>query len=174
MTFGLIRPLRRVPSVLDISLEELWREGYRAIIIDLDNTLVGYRLREPAAEVVAWVRAAQARGFSLAIVSNNVRAWVRSIATFLGIVTYVSNALKPLPFGLFRAVRHLRVSRKEAIVVGDQVFTDVLGARLLGLAVILTEPILREHAGMGLVRWAERRMLGRIAPPSAGPQEPII
>ena len=172
MTFGLIRPLRRVSSVLDISLEELWHDGYRAIIIDLDNTLVGYRLREPAAEVVAWVRSAQARGFSLAIVSNNVRAWVSSIATFLGIVTYVSDAFKPLPFGLFRAVRHLRVSRKETIVVGDQVFTDVLGARVLGLAAILTDPILREHPGMRLVRWCERQILGTMPRSEAGRRSP--
>ena len=162
MTFGLFRRLRRVPSVLDISLEELWHEGYRAIIIDLDNTLVGYRLREPAAEVVAWVRAAQTRGFSLAIVSNNVRAWVSSIATFLGIVTYVPDAFKPLPFGLFRAVRQLRVPRAETIVVGDQLFTDVLGARLLGIAAIHTEPIHREHPAKWLLRWIERQMLGRM------------
>lgn len=159
MTFHLIRPLRWVATVMDISLDELWAQGYRAIIIDLDNTLVGYRRVEPAEEVIAWVRAAQTRGFALAIVSNNVRAWVSSIATFLGIVTYVPAALKPLPFGLFRAVRKLRVPRKETVVVGDQLFTDVLGARLLGLTAILTDPLLREHRAMSIVRWVERRML---------------
>ena len=159
MTFRLLRPLRWVATVMDISQDELWNQGYRAIIIDLDNTLVGYRRMEPVAEVIAWVRSAQEHGFALAIVSNNVRAWVSSVATFLGIVTYVPAALKPLPFGLFRAVQRLRVPRNETIVVGDQLFTDVLGARLLGLAAILTDPIVREHPAMSAVRWLERKML---------------
>jgi uncharacterized protein len=161
MTFGFfIRPLRWVASVLDISLEQLWSEGFRAIVIDLDNTLVGYKLAEPAAQVVTWVRMAQQRGFAVAIVSNNVRAWVSSVATMLGVVTYIPTALKPLPFGIFRAVRQLRVARNKTIVVGDQLFTDVLAAKILGLRAILTDPIVpREHHAMWLVRLAEKFML---------------
>lgn len=155
-----IRPLRWVKSVQDISLEELWAAGFRAIVIDLDNTLVGYKLLEPPPEVAAWVRAAQEKGFAIAIVSNNVRAWVSSIATSLGIVTFVHTALKPLPFGIFRGVRQLRARRSQTVVIGDQLFADVLAAKLLGVPAILTDPIVpREHHAMWLVRLAERFML---------------
>lgn len=156
----LIRPLRWVRSVADISLAELWDNGFRAIVVDLDNTLIGYKLVEPAPEVAAWVRSAQERGFALAIVSNNVRAWVSSVATSLGIVTYVHTALKPLPFGIFTAVKKLRVGRPQTVVVGDQLFSDVLAAKLLGVPAILTDPIVpHEHHAMWLVRLAERFML---------------
>ena len=156
----LIRPYRIVASVTAIPLAELKSEGVRGIIIDLDNTIVGWRLLEPAPEVAAWVRSALDAGFSLAIVSNNERAWVRSIASVLGIVTFVHTALKPLPFGVFRAMKQLRVRRSETIVVGDQLFADILAAKLLGIRAILTDPIVtEEHPAMGFVRRLERYAL---------------
>ena len=149
-----------VASITDISLDSLAREGIRGIVVDLDNTLVGWRKLEPSPEVAAWVKAALADGYAVAIVSNNVRAWVSSIATMLGIVTFVHRALKPLPFGIFRAVKRLRVARREIVVIGDQLFADVLGAKLLGIRAILTEPIVpKEHPAMAFVRSAERFML---------------
>ncbi|HLJ83620.1 MAG TPA: YqeG family HAD IIIA-type phosphatase [Candidatus Eremiobacteraceae bacterium] len=156
----LMRPFRFVAGVSSISLQELADEGIRGIVIDLDNTLVGWKLLEPTPEVAAWVRAALDRGFAVAIVSNNVRAWVKSVATRLGIVTFVHTALKPLPFGVIQAVKQLRVRRSETVVVGDQLFADVLAAKLLGIRAILTEPIVkREHRAMSLIRAFERFIL---------------
>lgn len=156
----MMRPARFVSSVTAISLSALKSEGIRGIIVDLDNTLVGWKLLEPAPEVAAWIRSALDDGFAIAIVSNNERAWVRSIATGLGIVTFVHTALKPLPFGIFRAVKQMRVRRNETIVVGDQLFADVLAAKFLGIQAILTDPIVVEgHRAMNLVRKLERYML---------------
>ena len=156
----LIRPFRIVRSVNAISLEDLSSEGIRGIVIDLDNTLIGWKLLEPAPDVTAWVRDALDRGFAIAIVSNNVRAWVKSVAASLGIVTFVHGALKPLPFGVIRAVKQLRVRRRETVVIGDQLFADVLAAKLLGIRAILTEPIVsREHRAMWPIRALERYML---------------
>jgi uncharacterized protein len=152
-----VRPVRRVRAITDIAFGELWERGFQALVIDLDNTLVGYKLLEPTPEVAAWIRGAQAAGFSIAIVSNNVRAWVSSIATNLSIVTYVHRAFKPLPFGIVRAVRQLRVTRDKVVVIGDQLFTDILAAKLVGVAAILTDPIVaHEPRAMWLVRLAER------------------
>jgi len=156
----LIRPYRIVAGVTAIPLVKLKSEGVRGIIVDLDNTLVGWKQLEPAPEVAGWIKRALEDGFSLAIVSNNERAWVRSIASALGIVTFVHTALKPLPFGIFRAVKQLRVRRSETIVIGDQLFADILAAKLLGICAILTDPIVsKEHAAMGVIRRLERYML---------------
>ena len=155
-----MRPLRIVPSVTAISIPDLKSEGVRGIIADLDNTLVGWKLLEPAPEVASWIRTALNSGMAVAIVSNNERAWVSSVASGLGVVTFVHTALKPLPFGIFRAVKKLRVRRRETIVVGDQLFTDVLAAKFLGIRAILTEPIVtKEHRVMDFVRRLERYML---------------
>ena len=156
---SMLRPLRIVESITRISLDSLAREGIRGIVVDLDNTLVGWRKLEPSSEVAEWVKRALAEGYAIAIVSNNVRAWVSSIATMLGVVTFVHRALKPLPFGIFRAVKQLRVARHEIVVIGDQLFADVLGAKLLGIRAILTAPIVtKEHTAMACVRWVERFM----------------
>ena len=156
----LIRPFQIVAAVHDISLQSLADGGIRGIVVDLDNTLVGWRLTEPTAEVASWVREAIDRGFAVAIVSNNVRAWVKSVATRLGIVTFVHRALKPLPFGVIRAVKQLGIRHSETVVVGDQLFADVLAAKLLGIRAILTDPIVAsEHRAMGPIRALERFML---------------
>jgi HAD superfamily phosphatase (TIGR01668 family) len=156
----MMRPFRIVTSVSAISLDGLKSEGIRGIIVDLDNTLVGWKLLEPAPEVSAWIRNALNSGFAVAIVSNNERAWVRTVATGLGIVTFVHTALKPLPFGIFRAMKQLRVRRRETIVIGDQLFADVLAAKFLGIRAILTDPIVaREHRAMYWLRRLEKYLL---------------
>lgn len=157
-----MKNLRIVPSVSDIELADLTAEGVRALILDLDNTLVGWRLPKPPEAVESWVRQALDREFSVAIVSNNERAWVSAVAASLGVVTFVHRALKPIPFGMYRALKQLRVSKDKALVIGDQFFTDVLAARLLGIRAILVAPIVaREHKLMRVVRWFERRVLPR-------------
>jgi len=80
----------------------------------------------------------------------------------------VPNALKPLPFGFLRALRLLGTKRSETVVIGDQVFTDVLGAKLLGLRTVLTEPIVAHDFPLtrGL-RFLERLVYKR-TPPAPG------
>ncbi len=137
---GMLAPDRFAPRLADVSLDDLQRAGFCGLIVDLDNTLVGFGETELCREHLAWVRDAQTRGFAVVMVSNNFTERVTAIAAQLG-VACVPNALKPLPFGFLRALRCLRLARAQVVVVGDQLFTDVLGAKLCGLYTILTEPI---------------------------------
>ena len=134
-------PDRFAPRLHQIPLAELQALGISGLIVDLDNTLLGFGQTELAAEHVEWVQEARERGFAIVMVSNNFSDRVGAIARHLG-VACVPNALKPLPFGFLRALRELGLPRKAVAVVGDQLFTDVLGAKLCGgLYTILTEPI---------------------------------
>ncbi|MDQ6780372.1 MAG: YqeG family HAD IIIA-type phosphatase [Candidatus Eremiobacteraeota bacterium] len=152
-------PDRYAPRISEIPVADLYAEGVRGVIVDLDNTLVGYRHEAPAPEVAAWVESATAQGLRLVVVSNNVRAWVEEVATNLKI-SFVHKAAKPLPVGFGKALQLLKTTRKETIVIGDQFFTDVIGAKLYGLRVILTEPIVpREHRVMRFVRRLERMII---------------
>ena len=74
------------------------------------------------------------------MLSNNFSERVAAAGAQLGVQT-VPNALKPLPFGFLRALRLLGTPRRATVVIGDQVFTDMLGGKLLGLRTVLTEPI---------------------------------
>ncbi|MGA3038758.1 MAG: YqeG family HAD IIIA-type phosphatase [Vulcanimicrobiaceae bacterium] len=151
-------------GLAEISLESLAQMGVRGIIVDLDNTLVAYRAASVEPAVAGWVKSALARGFRVVLVSNN---WGERVATFgaqIGVPS-VPSAMKPLPLAFLRALRVLGTPRAATVVVGDQLFTDVLGAKLLGMRAILTEPI-SEHGFIttramrvverALLRWARR------------------
>lgn len=144
-----------------VSLDELGRRGFSGIIVDLDNTLVGYGQDRLAAEDAAWIAAALGRGFRVCLVSNNFTARVARISAEVG-VPGISSALKPLPSGFVRALRVLQTPRDRTVVVGDQLFTDVLGAKMLGLHAILTEPIVaKDWLGTRVLRFFERLVLSR-------------
>ncbi len=160
--FGPDRTARRLT---DISLPTLWDAGFRGIIVDLDNTLVGYRSDVLEPDVRAWVREARTKGFRLAMVSNNFHERVAAIGAALEIPG-VPSALKPLPFGFAHALRTLGTAKNQTVVVGDQLFTDVLGAKLFGLHAILTEPIVhKDHATTKILRLLERLVFGRRSQP---------
>ncbi len=156
----MLGPDRFAPRLHDISLSELSQAGIRGLIIDLDNTILGFHETELAAEHLAWVQEAHDRGFAMVMVSNNFSERVRGIARVLQIEC-VPNALKPLPFGFWRALKRLGLPRKSIAVVGDQLFTDVLGAKLCGnLYTILTEPIETKDFPITMMfRFFERLML---------------
>ena len=152
-------PDRFAPRLHDISFTELEAAGIRGLIVDLDNTLLGFRETELAAEHLAWVAEAHDRGMRIVMLSNNFTERVTGIAAKIG-VGCIPNALKPLPFGFFRAVRYLGLPRHAVAVVGDQLFTDVLGGKLCGLYTILTEPIeAKDFAITRMFRYFERLML---------------
>jgi HAD superfamily phosphatase (TIGR01668 family) len=144
-----------------VPLEELWARGFRGIIIDLDNTVCGYRQSELAPGVREWVLAAKSRGFRLALVSNNFSERVAAVSAKLD-VPAVPSALKPLPRGFLRALKHLGTRHSQTVVIGDQLFTDVLGAKLLGLHAVLTHPIVATDFPLTRVlRFMERVFFAR-------------
>ncbi|MBV8368698.1 MAG: YqeG family HAD IIIA-type phosphatase [Candidatus Eremiobacteraeota bacterium] len=145
----------------DVKLDELALAGIRGIVVDLDNTVCAYRRPELAPGVAEWVAAARARDFALVLVSNNFSERVGAIGAQLGIPV-VPNALKPLPFAFLRALKLLGTPRAATVVIGDQLFTDVLGAKLLGLRTILTKPLVeRDFPLTRVLRFLERTLARR-------------
>jgi uncharacterized protein len=152
-------PDRFVTRLAAVDLDELHGLGFRGLIVDLDNTLMGFRQTELEADHLEWVQQAHDRGFAMVMVSNNFTERVTGIARQLQIAC-VPNALKPLPFGMLRAVRQLGLPRRQIAVVGDQLFTDVLSGKLCGLYTILTEPIeAKDFPVTKIFRFFEKLML---------------
>lgn len=162
---GRARPALRadfeVGTLPDVSLDRLAADGVRGIVVDLDNTVCAYRRPDLAPGVATWIAQAKARGFALVLVSNNFAERVGAIGAELGIPV-VPNALKPLPFAFLRALRALGTRRRETVVIGDQLFTDVLGAKLLGMRTVLTQPLAASDFPLTRVlRFLERTLAGR-------------
>jgi hypothetical protein len=155
----MLGPDRFVTRLATVSIEGLRDQGFRGLIVDLDNTLMGFRQTELEADHLDWVARAHDHGFRIVMVSNNFTERVNGIARQLK-VPCIPNALKPLPFGVMRAVRMLDMPRKQIAVVGDQLFTDVLSGKLCGLYTILTEPIeAKDFPITKIFRFFERLML---------------
>ena len=152
-------PNRFAVHLGEVSLDELERAGIQGLILDLDNTCVGWSGGDVAVEHLAWVQEAHDRGMRLVMLSNNFSSRVTEIARQMRI-PFVANGLKPLPVGFIRALRVLDLPRRHVAVVGDQLFTDVLGGKLCGLYTILTEPLEpRDHPVTNVFRFFERLML---------------
>lgn len=135
-----LRPDLYCRAVTDIDVDDLMRRGITALLIDLDNTLVPRNTIDAAPDVRAWMASAREQGLKMCIVSNNWHERVMNAEESLG-VPVVGKSLKPLPGGFRRGLRLLGAASPEAAVIGDQVFTDVLGGNLVGATTILVTPL---------------------------------
>ncbi len=135
----IFKPKIWIRSVLSIDRDFLEKNGIDALILDLDNTLSLHG--DPAAEegVPEWLDKMRELGVKMRVVSNNTNKRVAPLAEKLGL-EFTANGAKPLTTGLNRALKALGTDRKRTAVVGDQIFTDILGGNLAGMPTILVEP----------------------------------
>lgn len=151
-----------VKSVYDLDLDELYAKGIRAIISDLDNTLVPWDDPLPNEGLLNWLKQVQNKGFSVYIVSNNSPERVQKFARAFG-VPAISKAVKPRRRAFRIACQEMGVTLEETAVLGDQIFTDVLGGNRLGAFTILVVPVSNnEFFGTKIMRILERFILRKL------------
>ena len=161
---SVLQPDQFLTSVLAIDLDELMAKGYDAILIDLDNTVLPRLTDVVPPEIVAWVEQTKARGFTFCMTSNNWHERCHRAAAQLDI-PLICKAMKPCPIAFWLACRRHGLKRKTTMVVGDQLFTDVLGARLGGFKVIMVKPLAEYDLPHTLfLRKFERFFLGGLEP----------
>ena len=152
------------PSVTAIDPGALARRGVRLVLADLDNTLVPYKVTEPPAEVVAWKEALEEQGIQLFLLSNSRKPGrAQRFAQKLGI-PYQGHSGKPTKAGYLRAMERMGCTPRETVMVGDQIFTDTLGANNAGVTPLLVEPIRLAGNPGRYIRYALEtpfRLLGR-------------
>lgn len=148
-----------VDSILDIPLKLLIEHKINALIIDLDNTITEWNSPELNEEIHQWFSNLHANQIQTCIVSNNSHSRVAHIAKSLGIPA-ISKAGKPRRRSFLQAMKLLNTLPESTAVVGDQIFTDVLGGKRLGLFTILVKPINpKEFIGTRLMRQLEKVVL---------------
>jgi HAD superfamily phosphatase (TIGR01668 family) len=147
--FRIQYPDWRFHSIADISINELLARGIRAVLVDLDNTCAERKLWFMTAEAAAWISKAREAGIVVVIVSNTVTGGrridrVRKIAAdnSVSFVCARFPRLKPNPFPYREALRIAGVDKSQAAMVGDQLFTDIVGANRAGIEMaILVDPV---------------------------------
>lgn len=136
----LFRPTAALKSVLELTPEILEKMGVEALILDLDNTLTTHNNPHPAKGVPEWLDEMRRAGIKLLIVSNNHAPRVEPFAEALKL-DFVPEGAKPLPKGYNIAVKKFGLPKEKVCAVGDQIFTDILGANLAGIKSVFVYPI---------------------------------
>ncbi len=151
-------PDEYVASTYIIPFEKLYEKGYRGVIFDIDNTLVPHGA--PADERAGKLfRKLSDIGFSSCLLSNNQEARVKMFNREIG-TKYIYNAHKPSTKNYIRAMEMMGTDRSNTLFVGDQLFTDVWGAKRAGIYNILVKPIHpKEEIQIVLKRYPERVVL---------------
>ncbi len=159
---AIFRPTYALKKITDITPSALKKRGIKALILDVDNTLTTHNNPTPAEGVPGLIEEMKSAGIKLIIVSNNNTERVTPFAEMLGL-HFVPNGAKPLPIGFKRAAAELRaagVPKNRIAAVGDQIFTDILGANLAGIRSIFVYPIEFETSlPFKLKRAAEKPLL---------------
>lgn len=145
-------------SVYEIDPEQLRGMGIHAVIFDIDNTLVPYEDPVAGGKLRSWLEELQEQGLALCLVSNNNKKRVRRFAESVGL-PYYSRALKPWKRRLRQACAQMQAAPEHTALVGDQLFTDVLGGNRMGMLTILVAPI--SDKDTAFVRW-KRKMENKL------------
>ncbi len=148
--------------VTEITPEFLIKNNIRGLLLDLDNTLTTHDNPVPGEGVTEWLDSMRSAGIKMVIVSNNHPPRVKPFADMLGL-DFVCEGKKPLSSGFNRAQKRMGIPFSQLAVVGDQIFTDMLGANLKRVRGIFVYPIEHEKTKFfKLKRWAEKPFLPKI------------
>lgn len=156
--FDMFFPDTYVASTYVVDFEKLYEEGIRGLIFDIDNTLVPHG--EPADQrAVALFAKLKEMGFECCLISNNQEPRVKMFNEKIQ-VNYVYNAHKPSVKNYFKAMGIMGTDQSNTVFIGDQLFTDVWGAKRSGIRNILVKPIYpKEEIQIVLKRYLEKIVL---------------
>ena len=153
------------PSLTHITPALLHRRGIRLLMLDFDNTIVPYTTDSPTAEMEDWLEKMNRSDITICVVSNSKRDRVQKFCAARNIHC-ITHAKKPFPKGIRQCLQYYGVEASQAALVGDQIYTDVLGANCAGLTSILVSAIdnhtiwlkLRHVAELPFIAWGKRRI----------------
>ena len=126
--------------ITDITLADLEQLGVKGLLLDVDNTLTTHGSQVLSDEVRDWLRQMQEAGIRMTVVSNSWEWRVAPFAEKIGL-RHTSLSCKPSPIGFWRGARRLELPKAQCAAIGDQVFTEILGANLYGMTCIQVMPI---------------------------------
>lgn len=119
----------------------LKEKGIRLLCCDIDNTLVAYDDPDSNEKVRQFLKKMEAAGIHTVLLSNAAPHRARRFSRDLGVEKVYPLSFKPLQYNFKRAMKHYNVKPEETALLGDQLFTDMLGARRAGVMKILTAPV---------------------------------
>lgn len=138
---SVLYPKIYINNVQEITYEYLNKKGIQALILDVDNTLIDYK-KILSEKTIKWAKDIQEKGIILYILSNtNKKEKVKNVSEKLGKIRYKVFAKKPLKNGFLQIKKELNLPSEKIAIVGDQIFTDIIGGNRCKMFTILVDPI---------------------------------
>lgn len=142
-------------KIWDIPLSFLKENHFSCLLLDIDNTLTLHDDPTPHEKAVKWLEMVKKEGICAVVISNNIENRVSPFCEDLG-VDFVCHAQKPLSKGVLKAARLTGIKKQNMLLIGDQIFTDVLCGKLSNVKTVLVTPFERETMPFFKVkRWFE-------------------
>lgn len=159
----IFRPREYVDSIYNIDYKGLYAKGKRVILMDLDETLLPREMLDITPILYTFIEGLKEQGFKFYLLSNSFHPErVKHVAHTFDI-SYSTLSGKPLPFAFRSALKELNATPEECVVIGDQLFMDILGGNLLGIYTILVRPMSHEKFWLKrLMRICERLVLRQL------------
>ncbi|MCX7870643.1 MAG: YqeG family HAD IIIA-type phosphatase [bacterium] len=146
-------------KITDIDLNKLKKNNIDTVLLDLDNTLVPWYNNYIDPEIYNWLNKLKSANFKVCIISNGLSIRVKRISKDLGF-PFISNAIKPSTRSIVKALRMLNSKPENTVIIGDQIFTDILAGNRLGLTTILVKPLAKvELITTKFIRIIEKKIL---------------
>ena len=139
------KPTWMVSSIYQITPEQLKKLGIKAVLTDLDNTLIAWNNPDGTPELRAWLEEMKEANIPVIVVSNNKASRVaRAVKPFC--LDFISRAMKPFGLGIRRAMKQLNLQPEQVIMVGDQLMTDIRASHAAKVRSVLVKPIVKTDA----------------------------
>ncbi|MCR4430744.1 MAG: YqeG family HAD IIIA-type phosphatase [Tepidanaerobacteraceae bacterium] len=135
----LLLPDLYLDNIYNLDFEYLKKNNIKGLLIDLDNTLLPWDCSDISQDLMDWIKKCKDWGLSLCIVSNNRARRINECASRMGIPA-VTRAIKPCKKAFLKGLNILGINNDQVAVIGDQIFTDVFGAKRMGMLAIMVKP----------------------------------
>lgn len=160
--FKNFKPTYMLEKIYQLTPTELEKHGIKAVLTDLDNTLIAWNNPDGTPELRAWIEALKKAGIPVMVVSNNNAERVARAVSPFGL-DFVARANKPLTKGMNEAAAKLNIPKENIVMVGDQVMTDIRASNGAGIPSILVKPLVTSDAwNTKLNRLMEKRVMASL------------
>lgn len=165
MSFSLL-PTWRADDVTQVTTDFLSAQNVRLLMLDFDNTIIPYTTNTPTETVVSWLRTVSDLGITVCVVSNSKKNRVRDFCKKYDLHC-ITHAKKPFSKGIKQCISQFNIPKNQAILIGDQIFTDTLGGNCAGVRTVLVRSVhnhtfwlkLRHVAEMPFILLAKNRRI---------------
>ena len=129
-------------SIYDINYDSLYKDKVKCLLFDLDNTCVGYRDKKPTNDLVELFNRLTKMGFRVVVFSNSPSKRLALFST-LNVFLHPSSR-KPFKKNFYKILNKYHYQKREVCIIGDQLFTDILGGNRTGIRTCLVDPLTNE------------------------------